>query len=130
MRLVDSGDERWWLAFGAIVGVSFESKYLIVLYMAALAIGVVATPLRRSLACPWLYAGAALALALALPNPLWQAQRGWPFLGVAGADVGGKAVGRSPFGFLLQQALFVGPVSALVWLADCGGLPRGRPTRI
>jgi hypothetical protein len=116
VRLVDSGDERWWLVFGAVVGVSFESKYLIALYIAALAIGVVATPLRRSLARPWLYAGAALALAIALPNVLWQAQHGWPFLGVAGADVGGKAVGRSPLGFLLQQALFVGLTSALVWL--------------
>ena len=117
VRLVDSGDERWWLAFGAVVGVSFESKYLIALYMAAFAVGVVATPLRRSLARPWLYAGAALALAIALPNVLWQALHGWPFLGVAGADVGGKAVGRSPLGFLLQQALFVGPASAPVWLA-------------
>ena len=116
-RLVASGDERWWLAFGAVVGVSFESKYLIALYIAALAIGVVATPLRRSLARPWLYAGAALALAIALPNVLWQAQRGWPFLGVAGADVGGKAVGRAPLGFLLQQAVFVGLASAPVWLA-------------
>jgi hypothetical protein len=117
VRLVESGDERWWLAFGAVVGVSFESKYLIVLYMAALAIGVVATPLRRSLLRPWLYAGAALALAIALPNVLWQALHGWPFLGVVGADVGGKAVGRSPLAFLLQQAVFVGSVSALVWLA-------------
>jgi len=55
--------------------------------------------------------------AVALPNVLWQALHGWPFLGVAGADVGGKAVGRSPLGFLLQQALFVGPASAPVWLA-------------
>jgi len=117
VRLVDSGDERWWLAFGAVVGVSFESKYLIVLYMAALAIGVVAAPLRRSLTRPWLYAGAAVALAIALPNVLWQAQHGWPFFAVVASDVGGKAVGRSPLGFLLQQAVFVGLVSAPVWLA-------------
>ena len=117
VRLVDSGDERWWLAFGAVVGVSFESKYLIVLYMAALAIGVVATPLRRSLARPWLDAGAALALAIALPNLLWQASHGWPFFSVVANDVGGKAVGRSPLGFLVQQAFFVGLASAPVWLA-------------
>ena len=128
VRLVASGDERWWLAFGAVVGLSFESKYLIVLYMAALAVGVVATPLRRSLARPWLYAGATLALAIALPNVVWQALHGWPFLGVAIADAGGKAVGRSPLGFLLQQALFVGPLSALVWLAGLWRLA-ARPQR-
>ncbi len=48
--MVESGDERWRLAFGAIVGVSFDSKYLVVLDMAVLAAGVVATPLRRSFA--------------------------------------------------------------------------------
>ena len=42
---------------------------------------------------------------------------GSPFLGIVGSDVGGKAVGRSPLGFLLQQALFVGTISALVWVA-------------
>ncbi|THD46030.1 MAG: glycosyltransferase family 39 protein [Bradyrhizobium sp.] len=117
LRLIDSGDERWWLAFGAVVGVSFESKYLIAFYAVALAIGILATPLRRSLMRPWIWAGAALALAIALPNILWQATHGWPFLEVAGADVGAKSVPRSPLGFLLQQALFIGPVSALVWLA-------------
>ena len=116
-RLVTSGDERWWLAFGAVAGLSLESKYLIPFYLVGLAVGVVATPLRRSLARPWLYAGAALAAGLVLPNVLWQALHGWPFLAVAGADVGGKSVGRSPIGFLLQQAFFVGPASAPIWLA-------------
>ena len=51
------------------------------------------------------------------PSPAGRPLHGWPFLGVGGADVGGKTVGRSPLGFLLQQALFVGPASAPVWLA-------------
>ena len=45
------------------------------------------------------------------------------------ADAGGKAVGRSPVGFLLQQLLFVGPVSAPVWLAGRGGSACDRPIR-
>ena len=116
-RLAESGDERWWLGFGGVVGVSLESKYLIAFYLVGLAFGVVATPLRRSLARPWIYAGAALALALALPNVVWQAQHGWPFLEVGRADAGSKSVAQSPLGLLLQQALFVGPASAPVWLA-------------
>ena len=55
VRLVESGDERWWLAFGAVVGVSFESKYLIASTSPALAVGVVATPLQAQ-------PGAAVAL--------------------------------------------------------------------
>jgi hypothetical protein len=127
-RLVDSGDERWWLAFGAVVGVSLESKYLIAFYLVGLALGVVATPLRRSLTQPWIYAGAALALAVALPNVVWQALHGWPFLEIGRADAGSKSVAQSPLGFLLQLALFVGPASAPVWLAGLCRLA-ARPPR-
>ncbi|MGA2493253.1 MAG: glycosyltransferase family 39 protein [Roseiarcus sp.] len=126
-RLIASGDERWWLAFGAVVGVSFETKYLIAFFVAALAIGVVATPLRRSLMRPWVYAGAALALAIALPNIVWQAQHGWPFVEIGRADAGSKSVALSPVGFLLQQALFVGPASAPVWLAGLWRLAARSP---
>jgi hypothetical protein len=117
IQLIDSGDERWWLAFGAVVGVSLESKYLIAFYLVALAVGVVATPLRRSLARPWIFAGAAVALALALPNIVWQAQNGWPFLEIGAAGAASKNVQQSPLGFVLQQILFVGPASAPIWLA-------------
>jgi hypothetical protein len=127
-RLAESGDERWWLAFGAVVGVSLESKYLIAFYLVGLAFGVVATPLRRSLARPWIYAGAALALAMALPNVVWQAMHGWPFLEIGGAGAAGKNVQHSPLGFLLQQAVFVGPVSAPVWLVGLWRLA-ARPPR-
>lgn len=128
VRLVDSGDERWWLAFGALAGVSLESDYLIAFYLVGLAVGVVATPLRRSLTRPWIYAGAALALAIAAPNVAWQAAHGWPFLQVGGADVGAKSVGQSPLSLLFQQAVFVGPLSAPVWLAGLW-LLAARPPR-
>jgi len=117
VRLVESRDERWWLAFGAVAGVSLESKYLIAFYLVGLAVGGLATPLRRSLTRPWIYAGAALGLAIALPNVVWQAAHGWPFIAIGLANAGRKSVGLSPLGLMLQQALFVGPVSAPVWLA-------------
>src|SRR5580698_3997961 len=58
VRLAQSKDERWWLAFGVIAGISLTSKYLILFYLAGLAVGVLATPLRRSLLRPWVYVGA------------------------------------------------------------------------
>src|SRR5208282_4893253 len=39
VRLVQTKNEKWWLAFGAIVGISFLSKYLIGLYVATILIG-------------------------------------------------------------------------------------------
>jgi hypothetical protein len=117
VRLAQSGDERWWIAFGIVVGISLLSKYLIIFYLAALLPGLLATPLRRSLARPWIYAGAAIALLMVLPNILWQQQHGWPFLQLGAAGVKGKNLALAPSDFFLQQLLLIGPVAAPVWLA-------------
>ena len=53
VRLEQSKDERWWLAFGAVAGVGLLGKYMIAFYIVALAIGLLATPLRKSLLQPW-----------------------------------------------------------------------------
>jgi len=115
-RRIESGDERWWLALGAVAGVSLESYDLIALFLVGLAVGVIATPLRRSLAHPWIYVGAGLALALAAPNVVWQAQHNWPFLQVVSGNLR-KNVAQAPLASLLQQAFFVGSFTAPVWLA-------------
>ncbi len=117
VRLAQTGEERWWLAFGGIAGISLLSKYLVAFYLAALAVGLLATPLRRSLARPWPYAGAAIALVMVLPNIVWQQQNGWPFLELGAAGAGGKNLALSPLAFFAQQLLLIGPVAAPVWLA-------------
>jgi hypothetical protein len=116
-RLARTGDERTWLAFGAVVGISLASKYLILFYLVGLAIGVLATPLRRSLLRPWLYGGVAIALVMVAPNVWWQASHGWPFLELGRAGASGKNIALSPLGFMAQQMLLVGPASAPIWIA-------------
>ncbi len=117
LRLEQTKDERWWVPFGAVVGLSLLSKYLIAFYLAALAIGLLATPLRRSLKSRWLYVGALLGVAIVLPNLLWQEAHGWPFLELSKSAVNGKNVAFSPVAFFVQQLLFMGPAAALVWIA-------------
>ena len=119
VRLEQTGDERWWLAFGAIAGFSFNTKYAVAFYLAGLAIGLLATPqTMTSLRRPWIYLGALLAGVMVLPNLLWQQAHGWPFLELGKAAVGGKNLALSPPEFLLQQLIYVGPWAAPVWL--CG----------
>jgi 4-amino-4-deoxy-L-arabinose transferase-like glycosyltransferase len=127
VRLEQTGEERWWLALGAVVGVALLSKYLIAFFVVALAAGLLFTPIRRSLARPWLYIGAALAAVMVAPNVWWQAAHGWPFLELGKAGASGKNLELSPLDFFTQQLLFVGPLAAPVWLA---GLWAGfaRPT--
>jgi len=115
VRLEQTGDERWWLAFGAIAGFSLNTKYLIAFYLVALAVGLLATPQRRSLLRPWVYVGALLAAVMVVPNLLWQQAHGWPFIELGKAASGGKNIEMSPLAFLLQQILLIGPLTAIVW---------------
>jgi 4-amino-4-deoxy-L-arabinose transferase-like glycosyltransferase len=117
LRLAQTRDERWWLAFGAIAGVSLLSKYLIAFFLFGLAVGLVVTPLRRSLSSRWLYIGAAIAAVIASPSVIWQAAHGWPFLELGHAAMNGKNLPLTPLEFLGQQVLLVGPAAAPVWIA-------------
>ena len=117
VRLAQTGDERWWVPLGFVVGVSLLSKYTIAFYVLALGIGLLATPARRSVLHPWLYVGALVGAILVLPNVLWQQAHGWPFLELGKAATNGKNVALSPAAFFVQQLLSMGPLSAPVWIA-------------
>jgi 4-amino-4-deoxy-L-arabinose transferase-like glycosyltransferase len=117
LRVAQTRNQHWWLAFGVIAGISLLSKYLILFFLAGLAVGVIATPLRRSLSSRWLYLGAVIAMAIASPSVIWQAMHGWPFLELGQTAMNGKNLQLTPLGFLGQQILFVGPAAAPVWIA-------------
>lgn len=72
IRLIDSNDSRWWLAIGAAIGLGALTKYAVAFYVAGVVVGVFLTPLRAQLRSKWLWLGAALSIAIALPNLLWQ----------------------------------------------------------
>jgi hypothetical protein len=118
VRLEQTGDERWWLAFGAIAGFSLNTKYLIAFYLVALAVGLLVTPLRKSLSRPWVYLAILLTVLMVLPNVLWQQAHGWPFIELGKAGASGKNIEMSPPEFFLQQIILTGPMVTVVWL--CG----------
>ncbi len=134
VRLLGSGDRRWWLGVGAAIGLGMMTKYT----MAFLAVGVVAgvllTYLRRDLRTPWLWLGAGVALLIFLPNLLWQMQHDFISLtflqSIHARDI---AWGRTD-DFLVEQlyvtaAPFVIPiwVTGLLWLAFAEAGRRFRP---
>lgn len=80
--LVDpAGDRhamRWWLAAGAWTGIALLSKYQACLFLAGVALFLIARPAqRRWLRRPEPYAALAVALALFSPVVIWNAQHGW-----------------------------------------------------
>ena len=116
VRLIETDDRRWWVAVGAVVGVGFLTKYTILFFVAGLAVGFFATPLRRHFKSPWLWAGVAVALVLAAPNLAWQARHDFVTLeflkSIHARDV---TLGRTD-NFLLNQ-LFVpaNPITVPLW---------------
>src|SRR5439155_921419 len=58
LRLINSGDGRWWLALGLVFGLGLMTRYTIAICAVSLLVGVLATPLRRQLLTPWPWAGA------------------------------------------------------------------------
>jgi len=122
IRLVKSEDPRWWLAIGAAIGLAMLTKYTIGVLVIGLAVGVVLTPARRYLTSPWLWAGAALALLIFLPNAIWQIRHEFISLdflsSIHARDV---RIGRTK-NFLIDQFLVAAsPFTIPLWM---GGLWR------
>jgi len=126
------GRPELWLMVGLLSGLALENKHTFVLLLIGLAVGLVLSPARRHLGHRWLWAGAAVALALLIPNLAWQALNGWPSLEFyRNADLY-KNVPTPPLAVLAQQLLFMNPAAAPVWVAGLLfllGTARGRPYR-
>lgn len=112
---------RSWLIAGLAAGVGLEIKTLIVFLLFALAAGVLAAGPREVLRDRWLWIGAVLALALWLPNLIWQASNDWPQLQLSTAIARGDSGSSQPrWAFLPYQVLLISPLLAPVWIL--GGL--------
>lgn len=104
---------RWWLAAGAVIGAATYNKLLIAMLVLALAAGVLAAGPRRLLASRWLWAGALVAVVVALPNLLYQLTHDLPQLKMAAA-LGENKGGEMRVLFAPMQLLLFGPVVAVI----------------
>ncbi len=76
---------HWWLGAGAAAGAGLENNDLMVLLLAGLALGLLASEHRRVLRTRWPWLGAGIAAVIWAPNLIWQATHGWPQLAMASA---------------------------------------------
>jgi hypothetical protein len=103
----------WWA--GLVGGLAFETKYTILLWTIALALGVALCGPRSIFRSRDLWIGIGIAVVIALPNAIWQAAHGFPFLELVRNDSSGNLIG-SPIGFVLQQAFIANVLLAPLWL--------------
>ncbi len=117
VRIAKGGDPRLWLAAGAVAGFVGNAKYSALFLVVALLIGLAIAPQRRAFATPWLAGGVALAVAMLLPNFVWQAVNHFPMFELLRNDqINGKNVVLSPLAFVLSQLLILGLLPAIIAL--------------
>ncbi len=111
----------WWWA-GALAGLAFETRYGVLVWIVALALGLaatafglVATAQRRSLRSGALAVGIALGALIALPNAVWQFGHGLPFLDVVRNDNADNFTG-TPLVFTLDQIFSINFLLAPLWI--------------
>ncbi len=101
LRLTQGGDPRLWVAAGGLAGLAVLMKYTAAPLCLAMLAGVAVTPAWRALRTWWALAGATVGVLVVLPNFLWQATHGFPFLEMVHAAVTWKNTPTTPLQFLL-----------------------------
>jgi hypothetical protein len=114
-RLLRTGDDRLWLAVGAVAGVGLLNKHAVVYLGLGLAVGFLVTSRRTLLLRPTAVAGAAIALLLWLPNLWWHSQHDWPVIEMSRSLQAENGGVQNLLLFAPGLLVLVGFVSVVVW---------------
>jgi 4-amino-4-deoxy-L-arabinose transferase-like glycosyltransferase len=128
VRIGRTGDCRWWVAAGLILGLGLANKHSAGLFAAALVAGALFSGGRAMVLNRWFAAGAAIAVAFAVPDLWWQAQHQWATIAMTQA-LNHENGGLGNIGtWLIGQVIMVTLALVWVWLAGLRFLWRsGRP---
>ncbi|MGB8521780.1 MAG: glycosyltransferase family 39 protein [Candidatus Acidiferrales bacterium] len=117
IRIVKGASPKLWLAVGAIAGLGLENKHTMLVFGFALVAGLLVSGKGHLFRSGWVWIGGAIALAMFLPNLIWEARNGWPQILVVRNAQEFKNVEIGPLRFFADQVLFLQPIELPVWFA-------------
>ena len=128
VRAIRDGGPQW-LWVGLAAGVTLEIKSLLVFLLFGVTVGLLAVGPRSVFRSRWPYLAGLVAIALWLPNLIWQSQHDWPQLELSQAIADGSSgTSDSPVEFVLLQLGLVSPFLVPVWAAGLWRLWRDPDT--
>ncbi|MFC9967319.1 glycosyltransferase family 39 protein [Nocardia ignorata] len=112
-----TGDPRWWLLIGVLVGVGLLNKVLLIVPVVALVVALLLTGQRKVFATKFFPCAVVVGALLTLPYLWWQARNGWPQWELSRAVAGGSSgTSDSPIMFVLLQFGLFGPLLVPLWV--------------
>ena len=116
LRIARTGDKRYWLLAGFVLGLGLANKHSIGFFAGAVVIGLIFSGGWRMLLNRWALAGLAIAIVFTLPDVIWQAEHGWPTIAMTHAlnqENGG--LGNIPT-WVIGQLLMVNIFFLWLWI--------------
>ncbi|MBN1271984.1 MAG: glycosyltransferase family 39 protein [Candidatus Aminicenantes bacterium] len=116
IRIIKTGNAKYWLLFGLTAGLGLQNKISILFLCFGLSVGLLITRERKHFKNKYFWLGLVLAGLLLLPYVLWNLSHGWPTVEFMDNARIYKMADVSPVGFFLGQIIFNNPVTVLIWL--------------
>jgi 4-amino-4-deoxy-L-arabinose transferase-like glycosyltransferase len=130
-RILRTGDSRLWLWFGVLAGLGLENKHSTLSFGFAVTIALLLTQHWREFTKPWIWIAGAIAIAIFLPNIVWQIRHHFPTIeDLANVRREGKNVVLPPIAFIKEQIVDIHPILFPVWLAGLIWFLRDRRWRV
>ncbi len=118
IRMIKTRNQKLWLWFGVLAGLGLENKYSMAVFGFGIVVGLLLTRGREALRRPWIWLGGFVALAIFLPNLIWNVEHHWPFIQLMhNIAASGRDIHYGPLAFLAQQVFMMSPLNFPIWLA-------------
>jgi 4-amino-4-deoxy-L-arabinose transferase-like glycosyltransferase len=130
-RILRTGDSRLWLWFGVLAGLGLENKHSTLSFGFAVTVALLLTHHRSEFRQCWIWIAGAIAVALFMPNLIWQIRHHFPTIeDLANVSRERKNVVLGPLAFVKEQIIDMHPILLPVWVSGLVWFLRDRRWRV